>query len=176
MLGTVVIEVPPLRAHKSDIPILADVFVRASAQAMQKHIRGIDSDALAELMRYEWPGNVRELQDMMEHAVASSSGPAVGSQDLPALPDTGSSSGSGPGIPGATIHEIEKDAILRTLDSTGGSTSKAARILEMSVRKIQYKLKEYRAEAAARAAVERMPAVARPKAQRKPVASRTLSR
>jgi two-component system response regulator HydG len=53
-------------------------------------------------------------------------------------------------IPGATIHEIEKEAILRTLDHVGGSTAMAAKVLDMSVRKIQYKLKAYRVSAASR--------------------------
>jgi len=51
-------------------------------------------------------------------------------------------------VPGATIQEIEKEAILRTLDHVGGSTTAAAKMLNMSVRKIQYKLKEYRTQAA----------------------------
>jgi hypothetical protein len=85
------------------------------------------------------------------------------------LPEVDRGAGTGPHIPGSTIHEIEKDAILRTLEATGGSTSQAARILEMSVRKIQYKLKEYRTGSNT-IATESRPSVAvnrRPEAGRK---------
>jgi two-component system NtrC family response regulator/two-component system response regulator HydG len=143
-VGRVRIEIPPLRRRKMDIPILADHFCRSGARQEGKPCKGIEPAALAELMRYDWPGNVSELRDILEHAVRSSDPGALGPEDLPSLPGTPEESGPGPRVPGATIYEIEKDAILRTLEATGGSTSKAARILEMSVRKIQYKLKEYR--------------------------------
>jgi len=163
LLDRVRIELPPLRERKADIPILADYFSRSVARASHKPCRGIEPAALAELMRYDWPGNVRELQDILEHAVRSASGATLRAEDLPALPETAGTTSPGSMIPGSTIYEIEKDAILRTLEAAGGSTSRAARILEMSVRKIQYKLKEYRTEASSIATIERLSALAGPK-------------
>lgn len=142
------IEVPPLRERKADIPILADRFTRSFHGGQRR----IEPAVVAELMRYEWPGNVRELRDILEHAMEGSSASVLSVQDLPSLPESAVRRGDVPQVPGATIHEIERDAILRTLDAMGGSTSKTARVLQMSVRKIQYKLKEYRTEAPSLAA------------------------
>ena len=114
-------------------------------------------DALARLMEYDWPGNVRELETTIEHAIPSSSGSVLGIDDLPAFPERSEGNRSGPRIPGSTIQEIEREAILRTLEQVGGSTTRAAKALNMSVRKIQYKLKEYRLTAASTLLVETVP-------------------
>jgi DNA-binding NtrC family response regulator len=135
----------PLRERRSDIPMLADHFVRRAGSRLGKKFKGITSDGLDRLMRHPWPGNVRELEEMVNQSTSRASGPWLAAEDLPALPDALGPSGI---APGATIQEIEKEAITRTLDLVGGSTSRAAQILNMSVRKIQYKLKEYRREAA----------------------------
>ncbi len=146
-LQSIQIPVPALRQHRSDIPILVDQYVRSGARIERKALNGISPSALARLMQYDWPGNVRELKDMIRHAVAGAEGSVLGNQDLPSLPEP---IGSNPDVLvlGTTIQEVEKEAILRTLEAAGGSTSRAGKILEMSVRKIQYKLKEYRQEAA----------------------------
>ena len=162
------IEIPPLRERKTDIPILADRFSRALREPSSKPWRGIEPRALAELMRYDWPGNVRELRDILEHAMETAAGGTLGVDDLPSLPEASGAGETGPHIPGSSIDEIEKDAILRTLEATGGSTGKAARMLQMSVRKIQYKLKEYRTDAASIAAAESRPALG----SRKPLPAR----
>ena len=141
------IHVPPLRQRQSDIPILVDHFVREAARRASQPLNGVDPSALARLMQYDWPGNVRELRDIVGHAVSRAAGPLLRADDLPSLPEP-VGSGSNTFAAGATIQEIEKEAILRTLEGAGGSTSRAAKILDMSVRKIQYKLKEYRREAA----------------------------
>jgi two-component system response regulator HydG len=152
-LQSIQIPIPALRKHRSDIPILVDRFVRHEARIGGKVLNGIAPSALARLMQYDWPGNVRELKDMVRHAVAGAEGSVLGSNDLPSLPEP---IGSGPNVMvlGSTIQEVEKEAILRTLEAVGGSTSRAAKILEMSVRKIQYKLKEYRHEAASAVRLE----------------------
>ena len=98
------------------------------------------------LMKYSWPGNVRELEAIIENAVQAATGAVLDVDDLPALPEYAEARGYSL-IPGAPIQDIEREAILQTLDMAGGSTTRAARILNMSVRKIQYKLKEYRLEA-----------------------------
>jgi DNA-binding NtrC family response regulator len=140
------VDLQPLRDRKSDIPMLADHFVRRSGQRSGRSFKGITPDGLDRLMRHSWPGNVRELEDMIIHAMSVASGPWLAAEDLPALPEA--VAGQSAMVPGSTIQEIEKEAILKTIDAAGGSTGRAARILNMSVRKIQYKLKEYRRESA----------------------------
>ena len=147
------ISVPPLRSRRSDIPVLVDQYVRLASVADGSAPSGVSSSALRRLMQYDWPGNVCELKDIVTRAVARTRGRRLEDEDLPAFPDP---VGAIPNamIPGATIQEIERDAILRTIQAAGGSTSRAARILDISVRKIQYKLKEYREDAASISAVE----------------------
>jgi DNA-binding NtrC family response regulator len=136
----------PLRERKSDIPVLADHFGRRAPRYGRQPLKGIAPDGLDRLLRHAWPGNVRELEDMIRQSALVAEGPWLSAEDLPALPEA--IVGPVRMIPGSTIQEVEKDAILRTLDAAAGSTSRAAKILNMSVRKIQYKLKEYRRESA----------------------------
>lgn len=157
-LHGVQITVPPLRERKADIPLLVDRFIREYARISDKLVRTLTPEALARLMGHDWPGNVRELETTIEHAIPMSGGSALGIDDLPAFPEQVEGGGIGPRIPGSTIQEIEREAILRTLEQVGGSTPRAARTLNMSVRKIQYKLKEYRLTAASTLRVETVPA------------------
>ncbi len=145
-LKGVVVAVPALRDRESDIPVLADHFIRAAARRHEKTLRGLTPEALSMLMKYSWPGNVRELEAIIENAVQAATGTVLDIDDLPVLPEYAEARGYSL-IPGAPIQDIEREAILQTLDMAGGSTTRAARILNMSVRKIQYKLKEYRLEA-----------------------------
>jgi DNA-binding NtrC family response regulator len=97
---------------------------------------------LARLGSYGWPGNVRELENVIERAVVLCRGPEITGADLPPnlVP---ASPGDGIQVPGASLDAVERYTITRTLESTGGSTTRAAEILGISVRKIQYKLHEY---------------------------------
>ena len=156
-LHGVQISVPPLRERKTDIPVLVDRFIRVYARISDKPVRTLTPEALARLMGHDWPGNVRELETTIEHAIPMSGGSSLGIDDLPAFPERVEGGVTGPRIPGSTIQEIEREAILRTLEQVGGSTTRAARTLNMSVRKIQYKLKEYRLTTASTLRVETVP-------------------
>jgi transcriptional regulator with PAS, ATPase and Fis domain len=141
-LNVIALEMPALRARQSDVPLLATHFLRKYAADNAKELRGFTSEALERLTGYNRPGNVRELENVVERAVVMAKGAEVTLADLPpqfaaARPREGVL------IPGATMEEIERYAITKTLESTGGSTSRAAEILNISVRKIQYKLHEY---------------------------------
>jgi len=145
-LNVVVLPLPPLRARKGDLPALANHFVSLRARAAGKSIRGITPGALSALFAHDWPGNIRELEDVMARAVNGCSGDQIGTEDLPpalhgARPARSAASAL---VPGASLFEIEREAVLRTLESVGGSTVRAAAVLGVSVRKIQYRLKEYR--------------------------------
>jgi DNA-binding NtrC family response regulator len=140
-LNVVAIETPSLRSRPTDIALLAHHFLRRYAAENEKKIGGFTDEALARLAAYPWPGNVRELENAVERAVVVCRGEAIRAEDL-ALPGAPAST-DGPVVPGATLAELERYAILRTLEHTGGSTSRAAEILGISPRKIQYKLQEY---------------------------------
>jgi DNA-binding NtrC family response regulator len=141
----VAIEMPPLRQRGSDIPLLAMHYLTKFSRENDKHFRGFTDDALSQLARYGWPGNVRELENAIERAVVVGRGDEIGVADLPAS-IAAATAGAQPGmppVPGASLAELERAAILKTLEYTGGSTARAAEILGISARKIQYKLHEY---------------------------------
>jgi DNA-binding NtrC family response regulator len=144
-LNVVTLEIPPLRERKSDIAPLATFFLARYADENGKKLEGFDDEALAALEGYPWPGNVRELENAIERAVVLSDGPRIGVAQLPANVAPRPTRGGSPEIPGASLYDLERYAILRTLESCGGATSKAAAILGISSRKIQYKLHEYEA-------------------------------
>jgi DNA-binding NtrC family response regulator len=142
-LNVVTIELPPLRERRSDVPALASFFLRRYAAENGKHIETLSDDALATLREYAWPGNVRELENAVERAVVLCDGPVVQKSHLPSSVVPSEDRGGAPPIPGTTISDLERYAILKTLEACGGSTSKAATVLGVSPRKIQYKLHEY---------------------------------
>ena len=151
-LNVIEIHIPPVRERPGDIPLLAHHFLRKYADANGKDIKGISDDVLALLLAHDWPGNVRELENAMERAVVLTSEGVLTPSHFPTLRRAAGADAPKPAagmaalgvrIPGSTLADLEREAILRTLEAVGGSTSKAAAILDISARKIQYKLKEY---------------------------------
>jgi two-component system, NtrC family, response regulator HydG len=140
-LNVVAIEMPPLRLRGGDVMALAEHFLRRYADENGKAVRGFTREAEARIAEYAWPGNVRELENAVERAVVMSEGPEVKASDLPSV--LSSTRSGAVRIPGSTMAEIERHAILSTLEAMGGSTTKAARSLGVSVRTIQYRLREY---------------------------------
>jgi two-component system NtrC family response regulator/two-component system response regulator HydG len=144
-LNVVAVTLPPLRNRKADIPELAVHFVARFAKRYGKQIDGLDPGALGALLGYDWPGNVRELENAIERAVVLGRGAALTTNDLPAAlrGPHAVAEGLRSLVPGATLRDIEREAILQTLEMVGGSTLRAAKVLGISVRKLQYRLKEY---------------------------------
>jgi DNA-binding NtrC family response regulator len=142
-LNVVTVELPPLRDRRGDIPALASFFLRRSAADNGRPIETFSDDALQAMMEYRWPGNVRELENVVERAVVLCEGKVIERTHLPPTVAPVAEADAMPRVPGASIADLERWAILKTLEACGGSTSKAAEILGVSPRKIQYKLHEY---------------------------------
>jgi DNA-binding NtrC family response regulator len=142
-LNVVQIDVPPLRARKSDIPELADFFLRRYAEENGRDIRGLSTEAMGALTAYPWPGNVRELENAIERAVVLCEGNEIEVRHLPTPGSTGTRQDLSMFMPGLRLAELERMAIVQTLDAVGGSTAKAAELLGISQRKIQYRIKEW---------------------------------
>ncbi len=140
-LNVVHLDMPALRLRGQDVIVLADHFLRKFARENHRQIDGLSPAARAKLIAHRWPGNVRELENAMERAVVFTEGDTVEPDALPfdATPETT----DGVRIPGASMAEIEKYAILSTMEAAQGSTTRAAEILDISVRTIQYRLHEY---------------------------------
>jgi two-component system NtrC family response regulator/two-component system response regulator HydG len=149
-LNVIQVHIPPLRERGHDVALLAHHFLGKYAAANGKTVRAIADGALALLLRHPWPGNVRELENAIERAVVLADTATLDETHFPTLrrPEAGAPAPSSTNalrvrIPGSTLDELEREAILRTLEAVSGSTSRAAAMLGVSPRKIQYKLKEY---------------------------------
>ncbi|MGE0792172.1 MAG: sigma-54-dependent transcriptional regulator [Sandaracinaceae bacterium] len=145
-LNVIELEVPPLRARRSDIPILARHFLRVFADENEREVRGLSDGAVAALMAYPWPGNVRELQNAMERAVVLATSDELGAELMPSAGGAAATSepdGLGILFGSVSMAEIERLAIEGTLEACDGSTARAAEVLGISRRKIQYRLKEW---------------------------------
>jgi two-component system NtrC family response regulator/two-component system response regulator HydG len=149
-LNVIEIKIPPLRERLSDVPLLAHHFLREFATRNGKEVKDFSDEAMALLLGQTWPGNVRQLENVIERAVVLAEETLLTPAHFPTLRQALEAKeprrSTGIAIPGSSFDAIEREAILRTLESVGGSTSQAARILGVSPRKIQYKVKEYQAD------------------------------
>ncbi|MGW8220725.1 MAG: sigma-54 interaction domain-containing protein [Syntrophobacteria bacterium] len=121
-LNVVPIELPPLRARKNDIPLLAEEFLRQASEQGQK-TAGLSKKALSMMMDYLWPGNVRELQNALHHALVKCKGRLIRPEDLPMELQSRRSSRRGP------TRKLNREMVQAALDQTGGNKAKAARHL-----------------------------------------------
>jgi two-component system response regulator HydG len=145
-LNVVTVEVPPLRQRREDIPLLADFFLKQYAEKNRRLIKGFTPRATDLLMRYDWPGNVRELENIIERSVIMVRGETITPLEFPNDLQELDEELKATQInlrPGRSLKEVEKDMILRTLEETGGNRTHAAKILGISRRTLQLKLKEY---------------------------------
>ncbi len=124
-IQVVPLKVPPLRERRDDIPLLAQHFLKQSAQRMKKDIRGLLPDTMQKLMLYPWPGNVRELENMIEKAVIMSMQDMITADLIPVL----TQSDEGPLKPLTEAkEEFERGYLKEILQLTGGNISRAAQI------------------------------------------------
>ncbi len=150
-LNVISLEVPPLRRRATDVPLLAMHFLRRFARENEREITGFTPDAMRALIAHAWPGNVRELENAVERAVVLCPGTEIDADLLPQTTEAPRPQGR-PGdaldlmFPGTTLADLERVAIEKTLAAVGGSTAKAAELLGVSRRKIQYRLKEWSIE------------------------------
>jgi two-component system response regulator HydG len=136
-LSAFVIDLPPLRRRREDIPLLADHFLRRFAAAMNKPLPRLSSQAAELLLGYDWPGNVRELENAIERAMVIGREPEIQAADFPfQLAPTGPETGH-------TLEQVERVHIERVLRETKGNLSRAARILDIDRTTLYNKLRRY---------------------------------
>lgn len=136
---------PPLRERRTDILLLAEHFLDSYAKENKKNISRISTSAIDLLIQYHWPGNVRELQNCIERAVLICDSEAIQSIHLPPTLQTGEG-----GIPGdhplslaTAVENFEKELIVDALKKTNGNQTRAAKLLDTSLRIINYKIHNY---------------------------------
>ena len=149
-LKVVTLGIPPLRERTEDLPLLAEHFVRSFSEEHGRKPADLTPEALEVLARYPWPGNVRELRNILETVIIFHRGDKIQVSDLPqeirksaSISTTGSPVQAPVGAP-RSMADIERQAILETLERTGGHRAKAADLLDIGLRTLQRKLKEYK--------------------------------
>ena len=151
-LKVVTLRMPPLRERPIDIPLLAEHFLKAFCEEHGREPKLLSPEAAEVLSRHPWPGNVHELKNQLESLVIFHEGPEIAVQDLPPeLRDAATMSAAGAPVQPVsgrprTMAEIERQAILETLQRTAGHRAKAADTLDIGLRTLQRKLKEYKDE------------------------------
>ncbi len=145
-LNVIGLEVPPLRARREDIPLLASTFLERHAAANRKTIKGFTPQAMDAMLRYGWPGNVRELENAVERAVILSGGEYIAERALPLavqnapVPDA---DGEELALGSMSLEDVERKAIEATLRETEDNKSEAARRLGITRATLHSKLKKY---------------------------------
>jgi len=143
-LNTVCINIPPLRERLEDIPLLTNHFISRYNRRFNKDIQGVSQEVMDLFLSLPWRGNVRELMHTIEFAVARCKTSTITRQDLPehvSIVDTSPATNSS-GLVEA-VENLEKQMIQSALMSTGNNRTRAASILGISLRTLQYKLKKY---------------------------------
>ncbi len=142
-LNVVPIHLPPLRLRRSDVPALAATFLARFAAENERRIDGFSRRVLERLLAYDWPGNVRELEHAVEHAAVMARGRLVMPHDLPDWVEPAPHDPLEVTIPGSTLAEIERAAILKSMLAAGGRATEAAAMLGISKSKLYYRLRDY---------------------------------
>ena len=149
-LKVVTLRVPPLRQRHGDLALLSEAFLERFCAEHGRPPKRLAPDALTAMAAYGWPGNVRELKNVLESLVIFHEGEEIRAADLPAEVRQGRTAGANGGAvqnldgPARTMADIERRAILETLEMTSGHRAEAAKTLEIGLRTLQRKLKEYR--------------------------------
>jgi transcriptional regulator with PAS, ATPase and Fis domain len=145
-LNTIALQIPPLRERAGDVALLASRFLRRFADAYGRSVERFTDHALHVLDEYPWPGNVRELEHVVERAVILAVGTRIDAGDLPVtLRQTPARPAGEVSVPaGCSLEEVERLAILQTLELTDWNKRQAAKILGIHRPTLYNKLRKYR--------------------------------
>ena len=152
-INTITFKVPPLRERTEDIPLLCEYFLEKFRSQYQRNLRGIAASAYHVLIRHRWPGNVRELENVIERGVLVSKGSEITIEDLPESVRQDAPAAAEFALPPhRTLAEIEKMAIVQTLQRTNWNKQEAAQILGLYRPTLYSKMKKHAIEDPRRAA------------------------
>jgi DNA-binding NtrC family response regulator len=143
-LSVIPIALPPIRERRTDIPLLVEHFLKKYGEGRTP--RPVNDEALKLLMDYDWPGNVRQLESVIERALLLCESDSIGPEDLPASVRARMTGGDPIGLEipdtGIDIEAVERSLILKALDKAQGNVTRAARLLGLTRRTLQYRLEK----------------------------------
>ncbi len=143
-INIIPLQLPPLRERSDDIPILVEHFVKEFSDKHQVPPKTFSLPSLALLRQYSWPGNIRQLRNVVERLIVTVRERSILPDHLPEEIRTSDKHVKTVTIPlGTSLEDIEREVIRRTLVDVTHHREQAAKLLGMSVRSLQYKIKEY---------------------------------
>lgn len=142
-LNEFMIEVPPLRSCKDDIPLYAEHFVDEANAELDKKVRFISAKVFSRLETYSWPGNLRELRNVIRRAVLFSPGDTITLESLPFLSEKSVEENKEADVSLNVSPEEEKEKIVRALEKTKGNKSRAAILLRIDRKTLYNKIRKY---------------------------------
>src|SRR5256884_2686247 len=141
------IDVPPLRERREDIPVLMDFFLKKHTRNTSRLIRGLTPDARKVMLDYAWPGNVRQLESAIERAILLAESDYITVEDLPleVRQETRPAAEAGFKLPadGVNFEDVERNLILQAMERTDYNITKAAKLLGLTFRTLQYRLEKF---------------------------------
>jgi two-component system NtrC family response regulator len=141
-LNVVPVDVPPLRQRREDIPLLIEHFLKIFGGRYDRPARSLSAEALDLLQNYDWPGNIRQLRNLMERLSVTAKGEEISAdmvpQDIHAR-QTGKSSKTLASV----VEQAEMAAIQSALAECDNHRERTAKLLDISVRTLHYKMNRY---------------------------------
>jgi DNA-binding NtrC family response regulator len=141
------IDVPPLRERREDIPVLIDYFLKKHTKNTSRLVRGLTPETKKLMNDYSWPGNVRQLESAIERAILLSEGDLITAEDLPTevRQEVGPASDGAFKLPaeGINFEEVERNLITQAMEQTDYNITKAAKLLGLTFRTLQYRLEKF---------------------------------
>src|SRR5262249_33572765 len=145
-LNIIPIEIPPLRSRRDDIAQLIDFFIQKHSASVNRRMKGLTAAARKLLMNYSWPGNVRQLESALERAILLCEGNEIDVEDSPVeIRQEGSPGSALFKLPpeGISFEDVERSLITQAMDQTGWNITRAAKLLGLSFRTLQYRLEKF---------------------------------
>jgi DNA-binding NtrC family response regulator len=146
-LNVLSVDVPPLRERKEDIPVLIDFFLKKHTRNTSRLVRGLNPETNKLMLNYSWPGNVRQLESAIERAILLCEGDMITIEDLPlevrqeARPVSDGAFKLPP--EGISFEDVERDLITQAMEQTDYNITKAAKLLGLTFRTLQYRLEKF---------------------------------
>jgi two-component system response regulator HydG len=140
-INVIIIEIPPLRKRKGDIPLLVEHFLKKYCQETTKYVDHVTHEAMELLKRYDWPGNVRELENAIERAVVLSKSRTLNVEDLSFIQPSGK-----PFSRTLSLREMKKAYIQQVLEENNWNVTQSAKILEINRVTLHKMMKRYHLE------------------------------
>jgi len=149
-LNVMQVPLPPLREHRSDIPLLVSFYIDQFNREFRKQVRGASAEALELLRGYSWPGNVRELRNAVERAMLLADGEWLEPAHFPFAVSRRTTAGAYD-LPdeGVSLEQVERNLVIQALTRTGWNHTKAAALLGLNRDQIRYRIEKFGLEKAA---------------------------